>query len=48
MFKIYEESETPNEKACVRYIMSRKRQMRRRVVDVMRNRTGIAKLEGVL
>ena len=35
---MYEEPESPNEEACVRYIMSRKRQMRRRVVDVMRNR----------
>ena len=32
--KIYEEPELPNEGACVRYIMKRRRQMRRRVVDI--------------
>ena len=34
MFKIYEEPESPNEEACLRYIMNRKREMRRRVVDI--------------
>ena len=33
-FKIYEEPELPNEGACVRYIMNRRHQMRRRVVDI--------------
>ena len=38
MFKMYEEPELPNEGACVRYFMNRRRQMRRRVVDILRNR----------
>ena len=32
VFKIYEEPELPNEGACVRYKMNRRRQMRRHVV----------------
>ena len=34
MFQIYEEPELPNEGGCLRYIMSRRRQIRRRVVDI--------------
>ena len=34
VFKTYEEPELPNDRACVRYIMNRRRQMRRRVVDI--------------
>ena len=34
VFKIYEEPELPSEGAFVRYIMNRRHQMRRRVVDI--------------
>ena len=34
MFKIYEEPELPNEGECLRYIRNRRRQIRRRVVDI--------------
>ena len=44
VFEIYEEQESPNEGACLRYIMSRKRQMRRHVVDICGN--GIAECGG--
>ena len=30
MFKIYDESQTPNEGACLSYMMNRNRQMRKR------------------
>ena len=33
VFKIYEEPESPNEGECLRCVMNRKRQVRRRVVE---------------
>ena len=34
VFKIYAEPELPNEGECLRYTMNRRRQIRRRVVDI--------------
>ena len=38
MFKIYEEPELPNEGACVRYIMNRRRPNEKACCRYMRNR----------
>ena len=34
VFKIYEEPELPSDGECSRYIMNRRHQIRRRVVDI--------------